>query len=69
MSANVTTLHPRRRYADDGSGHVYHAILLRDDVTISDLMHALRFSGIVLTTDRATGQAVIHRPPMPNGAA
>lgn len=41
----------------------YSAILVRDDVTIGELMHALRFSDIVVTTDPASGQTIIRRSP------
>jgi hypothetical protein len=49
--------------------HVYHAILVRDDVSVGELAHALRFSGIVVSTDPASGQTVVHRNPPPKGAA
>ncbi len=49
--------------------HVYHAILIRDDVSIGDLMTALRFSGIVVSTHPESGQTYIHRAPTPNNAA
>lgn len=49
--------------------HVYTAVLLRDDVSLGDLANALRFSGIVLSTDRLSGQTLIHRSPSPKDAA
>lgn len=48
---------------------VYTAILIRDDVSLGDLMHALRFSGIVVSTDPDSGQTYIHRPNPPQTAA
>ena len=67
MSADIVTLPPRRRTY--GDGHVYQCVLLRDDVSIGDLVNALRHSWIVLTTDAATGQQIIHRAPPPNDSA
>lgn len=43
--------------------HVYSAVLIRDDVSLGELVRALRFSGIVISTDPASGQTVIHRSP------
>ena len=71
MSAEIHTLTPRRRPLLKGGEHphVYTAVLLRDDVSVGDLAHALRFSGIVITTDPLSGQTLIHRAPTPKGAA
>ncbi len=55
---------PRREHP-----HTYHAVLLRDDVTVGELAYALRASGIVITTDPASGQTCIHRSPTPKDAA
>lgn len=62
--ANVVTLPPRKPVE-----RTYHAILVRDDVSIGDLAHALRFSGIVLTTHAESGAQIIHRTPPPIDAA
>ena len=61
--ANVGELRPRP------VERTYHAILVRDDVSIGELCHALRFSGIVVSTDKGSGQVVIHRSPTPHDAA
>lgn len=66
MSADILTMPPRRRAY--GDGHVYQCVLLRDDVSIGELVRALRFSGIVLTTDAATGQQIIHKHTPPDAA-
>jgi hypothetical protein len=71
MSADI---HPifRRILRDHGvktNSHVYTAVLLRDDVSLGELAHALRFSGIVLTTDPMSGQTLLHRAPAPGDAA
>jgi hypothetical protein len=71
MSADI---HPifRRILRDHGvktTSHVYTVLLLRDDVSLGDLAHALRFSGIVLTTDSENGQTILHRSPPPHDAA
>lgn len=64
--ANVVEL-PRRK--PEPSERTYHAILVRDDVSMGELAHALRFSGIVLTTHAASGAQIIHRPTPPKDAA
>lgn len=56
--SNVVTLPPRKP-----AEHTYRAVLIRDDVTIGELAHALRFSGIVISTDPLSGQTTIHRSP------
>lgn len=48
---------------------VYSVLLLAPDVSIGELLCALRFSGLDLTTDRATGNQILHRRPGPKGAA
>jgi hypothetical protein len=73
MSAEIRTLPPRRPRPAPARGgehpHVYTAVLIRDDVSVGEMMHALRFSGIVITTDPLSGQVVIHRSPTPRPAA
>ena len=46
---------------------VYQILLLGPDVTIGELLHALRGSGLVVSTEPVTGTQVIHREP--KGAA
>ncbi len=48
---------------------VYSVLLLAPDVSIGELLCALRFSGLDLTTDRATGNQILHRRPGPKPAA
>lgn len=55
--ANVVELRPKP------NERTYHAILVRDDVSIGELAHALRFSDIVISTDPLSGQTTIHRSP------
>jgi hypothetical protein len=47
---------------------VYSVLLLAPDVSIGELLCALRFSGLDLTTD-AEGRNVLHRKPQPPSAA
>lgn len=69
MSADIHEFRPRPRRAPGERPHVYSAVLIRDDVSVGELMHALRFSGIVVTTDPLSGQTLIHRSPTPKDAA
>lgn len=48
---------------------VYSVLLLAPDVSIGELLCALRYSGLDLTTDRATGNQILHRRPGPKPAA
>jgi hypothetical protein len=66
VSADILTLPPRRRTY--GDGHVYQCVLLRDDVSIGELVRALRFSGIVLTTHAESGAQIIHKHTPPDAA-
>jgi hypothetical protein len=68
MSADIHNFPPRLARTGEHS-HVYHAVLIRDDVTLGELAHALRFTGIVVSTDPASGQTVVHRNPPPHNAA
>lgn len=45
----------------------YQHMLLAPEVTIGELLHALRGSGLVVSTEPVTGTQVIHREP--KGAA
>lgn len=65
MSADIHTFPPRRPRREPMHPHVYSAVLIRDDVSIGELMHALRFTGIAVTTDPLSGQTLIHRSPTP----
>ncbi len=47
----------------------WQCVLLRDDVSIGQLMHALRLTDLCLSNDPTTGVATIHRKPVPDGAA
>ncbi len=60
--ANVVELRPKP------NERTYHAILVRDDVSMGELAHALRFSGIVLTTHPESGTQVIHKHTPPDAA-
>jgi hypothetical protein len=68
MSADILTLPPRRP-REPMHPHIYSAVLIRDDVTLGELMAALRFTGIVVSTHPESGQTYIHRAPTPNNAA
>lgn len=47
---------------------VYRAIWLDDAVSVGELIQALKFSGLVVSTT-AGGMNVIHQAPPPGGAA
>lgn len=48
---------------------IYHCMLRDGDVTLGELVHALRQSTICVTTDPTTGNQILHRRPEPEGAA
>lgn len=61
MSAVILTLPPkgrRPRPAAEPTGPLYESVMLRD-LTVSELVAALRFSGIHLST--VHGRNVLHR--------
>lgn len=47
----------------------YSALLLHPDVSVGELVHALRQSTICVSTDATTGNQILHRRPGPKGAA
>jgi len=48
---------------------VYSALLLHPDVSVGELVRALRYSGLVLTDDPVTGNRILHRLTPPDDAA
>jgi len=68
VSADILdlTARLRRRPADDG--RLYHCMLRDGEVTVGDLMYALRHTDIVITTDDV-GNQILHRRPQPPDAA
>ena len=66
MSADIKNFPPRPVRTDE---RVFTCLLMRDDVTLGELMHALRFTGIAVSTHPDSGQVYIHRAPAPNNAA
>jgi hypothetical protein len=70
MNTVIRTLFPRcRRPVRGDHPYVYTAVLLRDDVSVGELVQALKFTGIVVSTHAESGATVIHRPPAPKPAA
>jgi hypothetical protein len=71
MSTNIIDLTSRLRrpLRVRCSGiQVYHCVLISDEVSFGELVHALRGSDIVLSTDEF-GNQVIHRKPTSPEAA
>ena len=49
--------------------YAYETVMLAPEVSVGQLLHALRFSGIVISTHPESGQTYIHRSPTPPNAA